>query len=321
MFHLSILREFTYGKLALRGFSLAKQALHQVEQLSAPCLDKDGVAGSELPEDLLCQDDVKHLGRGSSACDIGRDEHADLPHDTVSEAHLEGILKEFVHLGYLGKVPRGQGIPPLGLRIEPVEPLEGDVLPAVGLLHAERRGTCVQVEHRGPVVDLVRDGEGRVVVVGRPDEPNVLRKQHRTVDHPLRVVLHAAGGYLEDPCVLVGKLEEREELGKIVFHPGDVDLVEDDHADGVARPCPVEGGKERRLAELAGELVVVSEKVAPLLPGGLDGDDGRRTGDELAEGDRKGGLSRSGHTLEKQDPGTGQACDEGTDVPLGIVET
>lgn len=201
--------------------------------------EQDGIHRRKLPHHLPCQDHVKRLMVVSSACHIDRNKSPDLPHDSVSETYGEGLLEIHVQFSDLGKVPVGESVSPYRLVGKPSQPLQGHALLRIRF-RTEGFRLPVQVEYEGPVIDLVGDGKGGVVVVRRSDEPHVLRKHDCSVYHPLWIAVHLRGCDLEDPSILVGKLKERKELGEVVFDPGDVDFVQDDNLQGIGRAGLVE---------------------------------------------------------------------------------
>jgi hypothetical protein len=306
--------------LADRGVPLAEDRVEPRDQLLALGLHVDRVLGLELPEDLLGQHVVDRALLGPAAGHVGRRVGPHLHEDAVAEGDVEGRDQVVVELADPLEGRRGEGVlgpGPLGQAGE------------LARRQAHRRGRArrpprlrprVQVHHHRAVVDLVRDGEGRVVVVRRPQEPDVRRQG----DPPVRHLAGVAGGpggrdgQLARPAR--GQLEQGEELGEVVLDPGDVELVEDDHEDPVGEGRLVEPLEDRGLAEAPREFVVVAQQVAPLLPHRLDGDDRGRHADEAPEGDREGGLAGPRHPLEDHGLADGEGGDEPHHVLPGVVE-
>ena len=234
------------------------------------------VAPFEFVGNLLGEHEVEGFFLGSAAGDENRDEEFDLVVDAVAEGEFEilvGPVEDVPELGPVGLVHL-LVLVFLGGFVERHELRIGNRIGFGDPLDGERLVPFVEGDDDRAVVDLVGDRVGRVVAVGRADEPGRLRDLEGAVGEMLRG--HEVIGDVHDLQVaLVDRVfHDREEVGEVVLDPGDVHFVEDHDVD-VLRLVGglVEANEEVGLVVGLAEVVPVAEDRSPVAPGGLDRDE------------------------------------------------
>ena len=167
------------------------------------------------------------------------------------------------------------------------------------LRRVERDALAVEVDDERAVVDLIRNGEGRVVVIRGSYVPDVLRDLQFAVDEVVRVARPGGRDELDLPFVSVGHFEDGEHLREVVLNTGDVHLVEDDDVDVVVIGRLVDALEDFGLVELLGEFVEVAEELGAVAPGRLDRGDRRVVEEIFAHYVRQRGLTCTGNTLQQ----------------------
>ena len=202
--------------------------------------------------------------------------------------------------------------------LEQVLQMVGRHVHALVRLALKRVGALVELDGDRAVVHLVRDGKGGVIVVGRANKPQAVGDGELAVVQRLGIGGPLGGNQVEHPLVVAGHLEHRQNLGKVVFHAGEVHLVEHDHGRVLAQARLVHGAEELGLVEALGELVKVTEHLGTVAEARLHRHDGRGVIQVAAKAVGQRCLTGARDALQDQQLGGGHAGHKAAD-DLGRV--
>ena len=134
--------------------------------------------------------------------------------------------------------------------------------------------TRVKVDRDRTVINLIRNGKRRVVVIDRADEPSIVRNQYLTaVDHN-RVIVPHRRRYVNQPFILSGHFQNRKHFREIIFHAGDIHFVKDDDVRIAIEVRAVNRAQEVGFGIFLRKFVEITVKLRTFTPSGLDGNDG-----------------------------------------------
>ena len=134
------------------------------------------VKGFEFLENLRGEDVVDALKLGSASSDVAWDEGIELLKNTVTKGKLEVLDDKVIKLSELLKSLSGDREVAIGfgIKLHSVFEWERETLGEWRF----KGDTCVIEEERhSTVIDLIGDGEGRVIVIRCADEPDILRNE------------------------------------------------------------------------------------------------------------------------------------------------